>query len=143
MILPVIGIDFDNTIIQNPYDVDLGNSLERFLLTWQSLPSKPVNYRLIDLLRSYPLQWGIITNRGTDTYDKIMEHMDELKLRPAFVMCCAGDKVKKLKELRERVNLFLIDNSAKYNPDLMVQDCNSKNLQKLVNRFKIVQSTYQ
>ena len=116
----MILVDFDNTIIRNPYDVDLGNSLQTFLRNWKKLKTEIVNKDLIFWLRERPKAWHIFTNRGYECIEKIKEHLDELQLEPLNIYCLEGKKLEILNHMRSLgVEYFLIDNAKKYNPHLL------------------------
>lgn len=117
----MILVDFDNTLIKNPYDVDLGNNLKTFLQTWKSLRTEIVNKDLIFWLRERPKAWHIFTNRPYECVEKIKEHLRELQLEPLNVYCLEGMKYEILNHFRQLgKDFFLIDNNKKYNPDLLV-----------------------
>ena len=128
--MKVLMVDFDNTLVKNPHDVDLTGDLNRFFETWRSLETKPVNYVLVNWLKRYPRKWGILTNRGAVTRPKLWQHCKELGLDPGFIMTCEGQKVEALKRIREQHEVFLIDNAAKYKPELMVQDVTWKQMKR-------------
>ncbi len=114
-------IGFDNTLIKNPYDVDLTKNLNLFLETWQGLKTEPVSQALIDWLKGY--EFILFTNRGIETKEKIKEHLKELGLYENCkgMIFCEGNKENILKALRQAKNeLVLIDNARKYIPYLLV-----------------------
>ena len=117
----MILVDFDNTLVYNQNDVDLGNPLSTFLATWKSLKTIPVNNDLIFWLRERPECWSIFTNRSCETLNKIKEHLDELGLKPKNIYCCEGKKLEIINHMKSLgIDYFLIDNSAKYKPHLLV-----------------------
>lgn len=117
----MIYVDFDNTLIVNPYDVDLGNSLEKFRSTWQSLQTEPYCMDLIHFLQDRPQGWSILTNRGGDTMQKMKDHLWELKLAPEHIYPCAGAKMFVIQHMRNtKQTYFLFDNNAKYEPNCLV-----------------------
>lgn len=116
----MILVDFDNTLIHNPYDVDLGNPLSKFLETWRSLKTIPISQDLIFWLRERPNCWSVFTNRGYSTIEKIHEHLEELQLLPKNIYCLEGKKLQVINHMRSLgVEYFLIDNAKKYNPHLL------------------------
>lgn len=117
-------IDFDNTIIKNPYDVDITGNLNLFLSTWQTLKTIPVNQCFINWLRDK--QFIIFTNRASDTHNKVKEHLKDLGLfdNVADFLYCEGKKQKIWNDIRDTLKdeALLIDNSIKYKPNLIMSD---------------------
>lgn len=119
----MLFVDMDNTLIVNPFDVDITGDLPMFFRTWASLKTQHVNDELIDYLRDRP--FTIFTNRGADTEDKIREHLKELSLIENItgIICCAGKKSESLSIMEKsnwRKSIYLIDNAPKYQPDVLV-----------------------
>lgn len=118
----MILVDFDNTIIKNKWDVDLGNSLQTFLKTWRNLKTEVINEDLIFWLKERPKMWHIFTNRPYICLSKIEEHLSDLNLRPLNIYCLEGEKEKILKHFNEIGRPFLIDNNRRYNPHILMDE---------------------
>jgi hypothetical protein len=117
-------VDFDNTIIKNPFDVDITNNLELFLKTWDGLKTQPINKTFINWLKCR--EFIIFTNRSSETHKKVKEHLTELNLLENVTdfLYCEGNKLKIWHEIKKAVKdeAILIDNAKKYKPHLLMSE---------------------
>lgn len=133
-------VDFDNTIIKNPFDVDLTNDLQKFLTTWNGLKTEPVNKHFINWLKSK--EFIIFTNRSSETHKKVKEHLTELNLLDNVVdfLYCEGNKLSIWNEIKKAIKdeVILIDNAKKYKPHLiMTEKVIQWDLQYFEKRYKL------
>ena len=116
----MIFVDLDNTLIENQFDVDLTKNLSLFLKTWQGLKTIPVNKNLIEWLKDK--EFILITNRAKNTKYKVRQHLKTLNLinRCHCFIFCSGNKLQEIKQLRQKSNIFLIDNNKVYSPNVLL-----------------------
>ena len=115
-------IDFDNTLIVNPYDVDLTGDLDMFFKTFGALKTEVCNNELINWLKDR--EFTIFTNRGDEGRDKVLSHLSDIGMAQNLkgMVMCAGKKMDYLSAMspNERAGIYFIDNAPKYKPDVLV-----------------------
>ena len=128
-----IYCDIDNTVIKNPYDLDLPENHEmplvwyNFLTAGLSLSFEDYNCKLIDWLVHKSSQFNIVfmTNRGYEL--ELITENQLFNIGIDFpVMYCSGCKADILDDLtKANFSFFLIDNKTYYKPDYLISDFES------------------
>lgn len=123
--LIMILVDFDNTLCQSAFDLDLEHNKKQSV-TWfqRQTKTQAVSFSWANLLLADWLKgkdFYIFTNRGIETQEETGEILFYLFDGTPPTLYCHGTKQAVLKNFM--LDYFLIDNNPVYEPNFVFTEC--------------------